>query len=188
VVRECTIRIMANNLIQRPQAGEYAAFFEGYIHLVPEGDIRSILDAQLREVHELLDGLSDADSLAHHPPYTWSIRQVLGHVTDAERVFGHRALWIARGDTKPLAGFEQDQWMQTIHFDRWPLAELVKEFDLVRRSHLALFAHLDDQAWLRRGVVSNHPATPRAFAYIIAGHTKHHVEIVRKRLLVKVRP
>jgi hypothetical protein len=173
---------MSISTASRPASGEYAPPFGKYIALVPEGDILSILESQLCDVRQLLDGISDQDSLAHHAPYTWSIRQVIGHVTDCERVFGYRALRIARDDSTPLAGFDENAWMQNMDFDRWPLVELLNEFEMVRRSHLALFLHHQPAAWTRRGVAIDHPATTRAFAYAIAGHTKHHLDIVRKRL------
>lgn len=173
---------MPDSTTSRPVPDEYAPPFEKYIRLVPAGDIWEILQAQFIEVRGLLGDVSDQNSLVHHPPYTWSIRQVLGHITDCERVFGYRALRIARGDATPLASFDEAAWMANANFDRWPLAELLAEFELVRRSHLLLFAYLEPDAWLRRGVVGNHPATVRAFAYIMVGHAKHHLDIVRKRL------
>jgi hypothetical protein len=173
---------MPNPVIRRPEATEHCPEFGNYIRLVPQGDIQSILDSQLSELHGLLDGLSDHESLMHHAPHTWSIRQVVGHMTDCERVFGYRALRIARNDATPLSTFDENAYMKFADFDRWPLAELLTEFDLVRRSHLLLFRHLQPPAWLHRGVVIDRPTSTRALAYLIAGHAKHHLDILHKRL------
>jgi DinB superfamily len=173
---------MATQRIARPDESEYAPHFGMYIRLAPDGDLLSFLEFQLADLLGLLRGLPDRQSLAHHAPYTWSIRQVVGHITDCERVFGHRALWIARGDASPLAKFDENAFMRACNFDLWPLEELLAEFECVRRSHLLMFRHLEPDAWLRRGTVSGHPATARAFAYVIAGHAKHHLDILHGRL------
>jgi DinB superfamily len=168
--------------VGRPDASEFAPPFGKYIAGVSDGDILLILREQLGELHVLLDDVSDAESLAHHAPYTWSLRQVMGHLIDSERVFGYRAMRIARGDATPLASYDENAYMRAANFDRWPLGELVEEFDLLRRSHLQLFAHMEPDAWRRRGTAVDHPATTRAFAYVMAGHAKHHLDIVRRRL------
>ena len=173
---------MSNPPVGRPGANEYAAEFGKYIELVPDGDILSLLTSQLAELLKLLSGLSAQQSLVHHAPYTWSIRQVVGHMSDCERVFGYRALRFARNDTTPLATFDETAFMQAANFDRWPLEELLREFEHVRRSNLLLLAHLEPQAWQRAGVALDHPATVRAMAYVMAGHVKHHLDILRRRL------
>jgi hypothetical protein len=173
---------MPNPAARRPEPTEYAADFGKYIQLVPAGDIQGFLATQLADLLALVSGLSDEQSLVHHAPYSWSIKQVVGHVTDCERIFGYRALRIARGDATPLASFDENAYMQMSNFDRCPFIELLDEFANVRRSHLAMFKHLESEAWLRRGVVNDHPATTRAFAYAIAGHAKHHLDILHRRL------
>ena len=173
---------MADMIIPRPEATEYGPGFGNYIELVPPCHLPSFLDAQLAELKGLLDGLPERDSLLHHAPFTWSIREVVGHMTDCERVFGYRALRIARNDATPLAGFEEQSYMQYANFDRWPLSELLAEFEHLRNSHMIMLTHLEPEAWLRRGVVSDAPMTVRAMAYSIAGHAKHHLDILHKRL------
>ena len=173
---------MSHPTTERLAADEFAPEFGKYIELVPDGDIRQSLAAQHADVVALLSPLSEADSLLHHPPYTWSSRQVLGHITDCERVFGHRAHWIARGADAPLTTFDEHVFMQAAAFDRCPFAELLDEFACVRRGHLHLLAHLEPAGWLRSGVVNDHPMTPRALAWAIAGHTKHHLDILHRRL------
>src|SRR5271167_4358955 len=115
----------------RPAADEYAPAFDRYIRLVPDGDVVEVLDKQLARVQMLLDPLSDAQSLALHAPYTWTLKQVLGHLTDCERIFGYRALRLGRHDSTPLPGFDENQFMQFADFDAWPMSELLEEFSFV---------------------------------------------------------
>jgi hypothetical protein len=174
--------MMPNPTLARPEPSEYAPDFGKYIQLVPEGNVQAFLAAQREELMGLLAGVPEHESTVPHPPYTWTIKQVVGHVTDCERIFGHRALRLSRGDATPLATFDENAYMQSASFDRWPLAELADEFDLVRRGHLSLFRHLEPEAWLRRGVVNDHPTTARAMAWAIAGHTDHHLRILHRRI------
>lgn len=166
----------------RPDPNEYPADFGKYVNLSPEGDIKTFLDQQRCGMRRLLESVSEADSHARNPPYTWSIRQVVGHITDCERVFGHRALWIARRAEAPLESFDEQGFMDAANFDRCPFAELLAEFEHVRQSHLSLFRLLAPEAWLRRGTVLGRSATARTFAWVIAGHTQHHLDILRRRL------
>lgn len=166
----------------RPEQHEYAPDFDKYIRLVPTGDILEILAHQLADLLALLGPLGEAESLTVHAPYTWTLKQVVGHMTDCERVFGYRALRLARNDGTPLPGFDESRYMQFVDFNAWPMAELLEEFAMVRRSHLHLLRHFTPEAWLWRGTVIDHPATARALAYAMAGHAKHHLDIARKRL------
>ena len=166
----------------RPAVDEYAATFDRYIRLVPDGDVVELLDKQLARVQTLLEPLSDAQSLALHAPYTWTLKQVLGHLTDCERIFGYRALRLGRHDATPLAGFDENQFMEFADFNASPMAELLEEFTAVRRGHLLLFRHLSPSAWESRGTVIDHAMTPRALAYVMAGHLEHHLAIMKKRL------
>ncbi len=166
----------------RPAVDEYAPNFERYIGLVPGGDVLKILAEQLGRTQALLQPLSDAQSLALHSPYTWTLKQVLGHLTDSERVFGYRALRLARNDATPLPGFDENQFMQFADFNSSPMPDLLEEFTFVRRGHLLLLRHLSPQAWQWRGTVVGHPTTPRALAYVMAGHLEHHLAIIKTRL------
>src|SRR5579862_3088382 len=152
------------NLAIRPATDEYAPPFAPYIKLVPEGDILKTLDEQLGRLQALLKPLSEAQALTLHAPYTWTLKQVLGHLTDCERIFGYRALRLARNDATPLPGFDENQFMQFADFNAWPMSELIEEFSLVRRGHLQLFRHLAPEAWQRRGTIIDHAMTPRALA------------------------
>jgi hypothetical protein len=165
----------------RPATSEYAPPFGKYIELVPDGDIVSILAAQLDDLQQTLVGVSESAALKLHPPYTWTVKQVVGHVIDSDRVFGHRAHWIARNGGTPLAGFDENAFMDAADFNRCPLAELLDEFTHARRGNIALFQHLDTAAWTRQGIVNDHPATVRAMAYVMAGHAQHHLKILQQR-------
>ena len=166
----------------RPQADEYAANYAEYVALVPENKVLAAMQAELDQTLQLLRDLPDDVALTRHPPYTWSIKEVVGHVTDTERIFGYRALRFARGDSTPLPGFEENEYAQVAGFDRLPISALVDEFEAVRRSHLCLFANLADADWTRRGVASDSLVSVRALAYIIVGHQRHHTAILRRRL------
>jgi hypothetical protein len=166
----------------RPDSTEYAPFYAGYVSKVPEADVLPVLRAEMAHTAAFLRGVPPADETKLHPPYTWTFRQVLGHLIDGERIFAYRAVRFARGDTTPLPGFDENPYVTAGEFDRLPLAELAAEFEAVRRSTLYLFEHLPAAAWDRRGVASVGEVSVRGLAYIIAGHERHHVGILRKRL------
>ena len=168
--------------MDRPGPDEYAPFYAGYVALVPEADVVAALAAQLEEALAILGPAPEAAGGVRHPPYTWTVKEVVGHLTDAERVFGYRALRFARGDATPLPGFDEGAYARAGEFDRVPLADLVAEFAAVRRAHLALFRHLPAAAWGRGGAANGSPVTVRALARIMAGHARHHTAILARRL------
>jgi hypothetical protein len=167
----------------QPEANEYASYYEKYIVLVPSGDVVSTLSRQLEETLALLGGLSEAQGDSRYEPGKWSIKELVGHVIDGERIFGQRAFRFARGDEQPLPGFEQDDYVRAAGFNNRQLKDLTEEFELVRRSNLCLFRSLDERAWLRRGTASDAEVSVRALAYIMAGHVAHHMTILRTRYL-----
>ena len=171
--------------MHRPAPTEYAPYYARYIDLVPEADPIAALEAQLGETLAVLRPAPEAQGSVRHPPYTWTVKEVVGHVTDTERIFGYRALRFARGDTTPLPGFDEGAYAPAGEFDRVALAGLVGEFETVRRSHVALFRHLPAAAWDRGGEANGVPVTVRALAYMMAGHARHHAAILRKRLTNK---
>jgi hypothetical protein len=166
----------------RPGPTEYAPFYAGYIALVPEADVVAALAAQLDDALSLLRPVPEAVGDVRHPPYTWTVKEVVGHLTDAERVFGYRALRFARADATPLPGFDENAYVGAGGFDAVRLADRVAGFEAVRRSHLWLFRTLPYAAWARGGSANGSPVTVRALAYIMAGHARHHTAILRQRL------
>jgi hypothetical protein len=169
----------------RPNSTEYAPYFEAYIALVPEDDIVATMEAQLKEMQPFLQGVPESQGNVRHPPYTWSIKEVVGHLTDTERIFAYRALRFARGDATPLPGFDENAYVRAAEFDRTPLGELVSEFDSVRRSNLSLFRHFSEEVWTRQGTANGKAISVRALAYNIVGHARHHMAILRRRLSEK---
>ena len=167
--------------IARPEPGEYNPYYERYISLVPGDDILATLDAQRRLTILLLCGRDENDGDLRYAPGKWSVKEVLGHVCDTERIFSYRALRIARGDETPIEGFEQDDYVNNGPFDQRPLEELVEDYIAVRRATLTLFRNLDEVAWARRGVANKNEITVRALAYIIAGHEAHHRRILEEK-------
>jgi hypothetical protein len=165
----------------RPGADEYAPQFAGYVGRVPEGDILAILRAQCDATQALLAPLSRAQVLARPKPDDWNILEVLGHITDGEQVFAYRALRIARGDTTPLAGFEQDDYVRAARSSKRTLEDLLEAYAAQRQATIALLRGFDAEAWLRRGTVSGHPCSARAWAYISAGHELYHIADFHER-------
>ncbi len=166
----------------RPDPSHYAAAYHDYISLVPEQEILPAMQKQLDEILTLLRGVSDAVGNQRHPPYTWSIKEVVGHLNDAERVFGYRAMRFARADATPLAGFDENAYVLASECDRTPLADLTSEFEAIRRSNLWLFKNLPAAAWSHAGEANGNAVTVHAVAYLIVGHARHHANILRKRL------
>jgi uncharacterized damage-inducible protein DinB len=168
---------------KRPQKGEYAEYYEEYIALVPSGDFLEILQEQKQAMIRLLSPLSEEQGDFRYAPGKWSIREILGHINDTERIFAYRLLRIARGDQTPLASFEQDEYVQNGNFSTRRLADLLHEFSAVREATITLIRSLDDAAWLRRGVANQKEITATALAFIIAGHDRHHRIILEERYL-----
>lgn len=166
-----------------PDRTEAAEYYFTYIDQVAAGDICGVLEAQLVETLALLHDISEDQSLARYAPDKWSIRQVVSHVNDTERLFVFRALWFARGFDSPLPSFDQNVAVSTAGADERPWRSHVDEFRAVRAATLAFFQDLPADAWPRRGVASGNPFTVRALAYLAAGHVSHHMNILRERYL-----
>jgi len=168
-------------MLERPRPDEFAKHYQTYVDRVPDGDVVELLARQIEETGALLATVPEADAGFRYAPGKWSIREVMGHLADSERVFSYRALRFARGDETPLASFDQDQWMPGSRFDQRPLGDLVAEFRAVRQATLALLRSCNPDAFARWGTASGHRVTVRALAYVIAGHERHHVAILRER-------
>jgi hypothetical protein len=171
-------------VISPPIPSEYAPFYAGYISEAGSADPLVTMRSQLESTGTLLAGVSEERSTYRYAPEKWSIRQIVGHLTDAERIFSCRALRVARADTVPLPGFDENAFVEAAGFDRRPLASLLEEWRLVRRATIALFESLGDDDLQRCGTVNGSPMSARALAWIIPGHERHHVDVLRRRYSV----
>jgi hypothetical protein len=167
----------------RPQTGEFASDYQRYIDLATEDDVVAALDAQSHETAKLLGGISEQQAAYRYEPDKWSVKQIVGHMIDGERIFAYRALCIARGDTTPLPGFEQDPYVANAASDDRPIADLAEEFATVRKANVMMLRALPEEAWSRVGTASDNSITVRALAFGILGHERHHVRILRERYL-----
>lgn len=168
----------------RPAGNEFAEYYSRYIARVPDGDIVAILRSQNTETLTLLHGLSDTQAMFAYAPEKWNVKEVVGHLIDGERIFACRALRIARGDSTPLAGFDENAYAKIGGHAGRTIADLADEFEHVRIATLDLLTHLDEMAWLRQGTASGYGVSVRALAWIIAGHELHHRSILRERYSV----
>src|SRR5262245_29400191 len=168
-------------IIPRPQSSEYAPYYGKYISVVPGDEAFAVLRDQIQETNRMLQSIPETRASFRYAPEKWSIKEVVGHMCDTERIMAYRALRMARADTTALAGFEQDDYVKAAHFDGRTLQSLSTEFQSIRAATLAFFGSLDDSALRRTGTASNYPFSVRALAYIIAGHEQHHVKILRER-------
>jgi hypothetical protein len=165
----------------RPQSTDAASYYFNYIDLITSDEIVPVMESQMDETLRFLEGISEEQSLTSYAPGKWTIRELLNHVNDGERIFLGRAVWFARGFQDPLPSFEQDVAVQAAKANQTPWSELVEEFRTVRLSTLSFFKHLPDEAWSRSGVASDNPVSVRAIAYIIAGHVAHHTQVLTEK-------
>ena len=168
---------------RRPERSEAAEYYFRYIDQVQGSNILDCLAAQKGEVLGLLQQLPETKASHRYAPDKWTLREVVGHIDDTERLFCARAFWFARGFDSPLPSFDQAIAIATARFDERPWSDLVTEFAIVRDATLAFFGGLPADAWDRRGIASDNPFTVRALAYLTAGHVNHHLDIVTTRYL-----
>lgn len=171
-------------MILKPEKTEYAEFYANYISLVEESDVVPALGNQPNDLRKLLADVSEAKENFRYAENKWSIREMLGHINDAERVFAYRALRISRGDQTPLAGFEENNYVSNSNFSDSPLADLVEEFALLRAANVLMFKNLTAEQWLRAGTASDAIVSVRALVFIMIGHVRHHTNILRQRYSV----
>lgn len=178
---------MSSMVIERPGADEYAPAFERYVSRVPEGDVMASLARQKQELPAALASVRDEGERYRYAPGKWSVREVVGHVVDTERVMAYRALCVARGEAASLPGFDENAYAVHSTSDQYPLRELLDEFAQVREANLALFRHLSPEAWLRRGLANQNPISVRALAWVIVGHARHHIAVLEQHYLPRLR-
>jgi uncharacterized damage-inducible protein DinB len=168
---------------QRPGGDEHAAYYAGYVAGAPDGDLVDTLTAQGSRLAQMIRGIPESQGDHRYAEGKWSIKDVVLHVSDAERVFSYRLLRFARGDATNLAGFDEGPYVQHGGAGARSLADLAEDFAAVRRATLSLITSLDDEAMARRGLANNNPVSARALAWITAGHAEHHARILRERYL-----
>ena len=171
-------------MLNRPQNTEYDPYFERYVQLVPEGNIHDILTQSHKNTTEFFSGISDDQANYRYAPGKWSLKEVLGHIIDNERIMSYRLLRIARGDQTPLAGYDEGALNRGASFDQHSMAELLEDYTAVRHATLTLIRGISKEAWSRRGIVNASESSAKAWAYIICGHELHHMNIVHERYLV----
>lgn len=174
---------MSNALATRPATTEYDPYYERYISLVPDNDIGQTLSAQLEETLKLLGTISEAQAGYRYAPDKWSIKEVIGHVVDTERIFAYRALRFARNDHTPIEGYDQDEFARYGGFAERTLADLAAEFEHVRRANIVLFGSFNETVLERHGMANNVEVSVRALLYILAGHERHHRNVLKTRYL-----
>src|SRR5258708_5300331 len=167
--------------MKRPEPTEYAEFYASYISKVPGTDVLSVLESQRLQMLQLFAGRSERDGSFRYAPGKWTVKEVLGHITDTERVFTYRALRIARGDRTPLPGFEQDDFVKSAACGEGPLAGFAGVFGLVRSASIALCRSFLEEAGRGGGVAREKEVTVGALAFIPAGHQMHHRIILEER-------
>jgi hypothetical protein len=177
-----------NTMSTRPSATEYASYYERYISLVPESAILSVLEQQTADLRRLVgDVLPDKETF-RYAPNKWSVREVMGHIIDGERVFGYRAFCISRGERSPLPSFDENEYVRASAYNAVPMAQLLEEFLAFRSGNIACLSRLSDKEWGMVGTASNHPVTVRALAYIIGGHFRHHMNGLRGQYREALKP
>jgi uncharacterized damage-inducible protein DinB len=174
-------------VIPKPGADQYPPVFENYVSKVPPGDVMPHLRTQIAETLALVEGLDEAQAGFRYAPGKWSIKQLIGHLTDAERIFLYRAVCFARRETQPLPGFEEDAYVAAADFDRRTLASLVAEWRAARASTIAFFDGLPAETLSRRGTANGTEYTVGSVAAIIVGHERHHRGVLAERYLPRLR-
>jgi len=167
----------------RPAQEEYSTYFDEYVRLVPMGNIQDILRQQLRTTSDFLAQIPEVNGNYRYAPGKWSLKQVIGHINDNERIMSYRLLRFARGDETALAGYDQDTLMTGISFDSHTIAELIEDYVAVRQATLTLLRGLSEEAWYRSGTASENKITVNAQAYVIAGHELHHLNIIQEKYI-----
>lgn len=169
--------------MNRPEISEFDPYYSHYISLIETDDVLSVVRLQPELIQAAFSKIPDDRGSFAYAPGKWSIKEMLSHMIDGERIFAYRILRISRGDATPIEGFEQDDYIRNSNANNRPFAEMIKEFDLQRRSNLLLLENISDESWSRMGTASGKPVSSRALAFILAGHVEHHMRILNDRYL-----
>ncbi len=169
--------------MQRPKQGDYSPYYEDYIKLVEGNDPVNIMEKQLTETPKFFGAIPEAKGNYSYAEGKWTIKEILGHIIDTERVFAYRVMCIARGEKQSLPGFEQEDWVKASNFAKRKLIDLIDEYKKLREANLAMLKSLDEEAIGRKGIANNKNITVNALFYIIPGHEKHHLNILKERYL-----
>lgn len=165
----------------RPADNEYSPGHASYVALVPEDDVLSTIEQQSSETQRFLASLDESKAAYRYEAGKWSVKQVLGHMIDAERILSYRLLAVARGDQQPLPGFDENSYVENAGFDAWRLGDLSEHYALVRRSTIVLLRNLPADAWSRHGTANMVPVSVLGLAYVIVGHERHHLKVLHER-------
>jgi hypothetical protein len=171
-------------MIPHPQPDEASSYYQGYIARITQNDVLAVLESQRQELIALLEPISEEKALEHPAPGEWNIKEVLGHLCDAERIFSYRALRFSRKDTTPLPGFEQEQFTRESHFSELPLSDLLAEFNHLRSANILMFKSFTPEQLKLRGIASENEVSVRALVYIIAGHCDDHLVSLKTKYVV----
>ena len=167
--------------MKRPYKDEYVLYYHTYIEKVPEGDVIKSMDKQIAEVKRLFKNITKKQSVFRYSPEKWSVKEVIGHILEAERVLAYRTLRFARNDNKDLHGFDENEYINQSNYNEIKLADLIEEFCALRTSNVLMFKNFTDEMSLRSGTANGNKFTVRALAYIMTGHVHHHLKILRER-------
>lgn len=167
--------------LRKPDRSEHSASFAAYIDLVPEGDWTERLQEQTERTRQLFASIREEDGNYRYAPEKWTVKQLLGHIADTERIMSYRILRVARGDATPLPGFDENDYVREAGFERQSLADLLQSFLDVRRATLSLIGSIPESSWLHEGIANGGKVTARAVAYILAGHERHHIRVLEER-------
>jgi len=176
---------MKHKQIEKPQAGEYAPYFQHYLDSAPNDNVLEYLENQMSNTLSLLSTIDDTQGLYSYAEGKWSIKELLGHVIDTERIFCYRALRFARKDKTPLPGFDQDDYVKNANFNDQSLNRLKTDYELVRKNTVNLFNGFTDEMLVQSGISNNVKLTVRSIPYILAGHEAHHIKILHERYSIK---
>jgi len=170
--------------MNRPETTEFAPYYNNYISLGDGDDVLSMMEKQPAELRAMLASVPEEKGTFAYSDGKWTIKELLSHLIDGERIFAYRVLRISRGDKTPIEGFEQDDYIATSNANKRSFADLLDEFDLQRRSNMLMLNNISDEGSRRMGTASDNPVSARALVYCLAGHVRHHMNVLSERYLV----